>query len=185
MAQRRKEFKARPRIAQVRFLNYMGNTPEEIFTEGFERAQAGFSLETVVRFFDVGNTLTNLVLSHTRMLESQEKSFLALKKARAERKGKAEIQRLKREMTSISGGVTNSRKRIHSSVVKVLEGVVARNDVIALQDEDSGKTRELSRDEFFDLVSMAKLSRHVHVEIFSPSYLLCRRENLTVYTSTD
>lgn len=187
MAQRvGKKSTSRSRIAQVRFFNYIGSTPEEIFREGFERAQAGFSLSTVVRFFDRRNILANAVSSHGRMCEQYDLLVRSLKKAQDVKKpDKAHVKRLTREIKTVGTSVVNSRKRIHDSALKELEGIVRDRGLLAFEDEETGRTRMLALEEFFDLLSRAKLARHMCVEIFAPTYLLCRRENLTVYASME
>jgi hypothetical protein len=176
--------RARSRIAQVQFLTYVGKTPEEIFREGYNRAEAGFPVGTLVRFFDRRNIVTNAVLSHQRLQERYCQLSLSLKNARVSRAGKAQIQKLSRELKAVGPSVVNARKRIHTASITEFEAVVAARGFAALE-EEYGKIRMLSRGETIDFLSVAKLSRHVHVEIFTPTYLLCRRENLTVYASTE
>lgn len=169
----------------MHFLTYTGKTPEQIFREGYDRAHAGFSVGTLVRFFDRRNNLTNLVLSYQRLQERYIQLVLALKHARVSRAGKVQIQRISRELKSVTTSVLNTRKRIHTTSITEFEGVVFERGPIAYEDDITGKIRMLSREEYFDVLSTAKLSRHIQVEIFAPTFLLCQRENLTVYASTE
>jgi hypothetical protein len=173
----------RSRIAEVHFLTYVGKTPEEIFREGYDRAQAGFPIGTKVRFFDRRNNLANLVLSHERLQERYCQLDLSLRNARVSKAGKAQIQKLSRELKAVGPSVVNARKRIHTGTIKELEDVIRERGAIAAEDRISGRIDMLPKDDFFDLLSIVRLSRHVQVEIFAPTYLLCHRNNLTVYAS--